>query len=414
MKIISTLFYLVLSFTASAQVNEIMRLTYFGGRQEKKTGLCGMKRAVDNSPRIPLTGNHPVKLDKNRDTLNLPGRSGGIYFLSQEKMKATEELIVTAKCTPKASNFKVNNDSLPNASIERKGSGLQIRSQPAAKLGSPKPIRLRCGGYTGPDPIYIVDGAILPNIHEVDNDDIEDITVLPSPQAQAIFGPSGKYGAIVITLKMRYHKISIKDYLDQTPIAKATVSFVRPERRDTLRYIADDSGVVVSNSLAKLGGCEMIVSATGFKTDTRTFNLNKPDSLHKIFLIRDIKICPEAIITCFDCIRTIRCGNSIAAIKSISNVRTPQIKRNSFSVFPNPAKRGSYLTVQKEFDHEEGLQLKVFYSDGRLLKTQSAKATIGLNRFIVSTENHWPAGIYFIQLLYENGRLAASGKIVVQ
>ena len=46
-----------------------------------------------------------------------------------------------------------------------------------------------------------MDGTILPNINDVNMDDVEDLTVLQGPAAAAIFGPQGARGAIVITLK---------------------------------------------------------------------------------------------------------------------------------------------------------------------------------------------------------------------
>ena len=92
-----------------------------------------------------------------------------------------------------------------NNALAGKVSGLQVRSQSAAKLGNAGTGNIRLRGETGfgggGDPIYVVDGTILPNINDVNNDDIEDITVLQGPAASAIFGPQGSRGAIVISLK---------------------------------------------------------------------------------------------------------------------------------------------------------------------------------------------------------------------
>lgn len=92
-----------------------------------------------------------------------------------------------------------------NNALAGKVSGLQVRSQSAAKLGNAGTGNIRLRGETGfgggGDPIYVVDGTILPNINDVNNDDIEDVTVLQGPAAAAIFGPQGARGAIVITLK---------------------------------------------------------------------------------------------------------------------------------------------------------------------------------------------------------------------
>jgi len=92
------------------------------------------------------------------------------------------------------------------SALAGKVSGLQVRNQSAAKLGDAGLGNLRLLGETGfgtggGEPIYVVDGTILPNIGDVNNDDIEDVTILQGPAASAIFGPQGSRGAVVITLK---------------------------------------------------------------------------------------------------------------------------------------------------------------------------------------------------------------------
>ncbi|HAL94607.1 MAG TPA: hypothetical protein DCP55_01220 [Chitinophagaceae bacterium] len=90
-----------------------------------------------------------------------------------------------------------------NNALAGKVSGIQVRSQSSAKLGSTGSIRLRgeSGFGGGQGILYVVDGTILPNPNDINLDDIEDVTVLQGPAAAAIFGPQGAGGAIVMTLK---------------------------------------------------------------------------------------------------------------------------------------------------------------------------------------------------------------------
>lgn len=90
-----------------------------------------------------------------------------------------------------------------NNALAGKVSGIQVRSQSSAKLGSTGSVRLRgeSGFGGGQGVIYVVDGTILPNPNDINLDDIEDVTVLQGPSAAAIFGPQGAGGAIVMTLK---------------------------------------------------------------------------------------------------------------------------------------------------------------------------------------------------------------------
>ncbi|QEC75968.1 SusC/RagA family TonB-linked outer membrane protein [Mucilaginibacter ginsenosidivorax] len=90
-----------------------------------------------------------------------------------------------------------------NDALAGKVAGIQVRSQSAAALGRNTNIRLRgaTGFGSGNNPLYVVDGTILPNSDDLSNDDIDNITVLQGPAASAQFGSQGAYGAIVITTK---------------------------------------------------------------------------------------------------------------------------------------------------------------------------------------------------------------------
>jgi TonB-dependent SusC/RagA subfamily outer membrane receptor len=90
-----------------------------------------------------------------------------------------------------------------NNILAGKVAGIQVRSQSAAKLGAETSIRLRGenGLGIGAGALYVVDGTIMPDVRDINTNDIEDITVLQGPAASALFGPDGANGAIVITNK---------------------------------------------------------------------------------------------------------------------------------------------------------------------------------------------------------------------
>jgi TonB-linked SusC/RagA family outer membrane protein len=89
-----------------------------------------------------------------------------------------------------------------NNALAGKVSGLQVRSQSVAALGRETEVRLRgaSGFGSGTGAIYVVDGTILPNVDDLNNDDVESVSVLQGPAATALFGAQGANGAIVITL----------------------------------------------------------------------------------------------------------------------------------------------------------------------------------------------------------------------
>lgn len=89
-----------------------------------------------------------------------------------------------------------------NNALAGKVSGLQVRSQSVAALGRETELRLRgaSGFGGGSGAIYVVDGTILPNVDDLNNDDVESVSVLQGPAATALFGAQGANGAVVITL----------------------------------------------------------------------------------------------------------------------------------------------------------------------------------------------------------------------
>lgn len=90
-----------------------------------------------------------------------------------------------------------------NAGLVGKVSGIQFRGQSTMKLGNAGSVQLRgaSGLGTGEGIIYVVDGTILPDINDINLDDIDNVSVLQGPSAAAQFGSQGANGAIVVTMK---------------------------------------------------------------------------------------------------------------------------------------------------------------------------------------------------------------------
>lgn len=179
--------------------------------------------AADNTGKFSIlanTGDVLIISGTNIETIEVAVGAGSTMSIAT-KSKATTgtEVVVTGAYGMKRTlrNVSTNTQVVTseqlntirqtnlNNALAGKVSGLQVRSQSSAKLGNAGTgsIRLRgeTGFGTGGEPIYVVDGTILPNINDVNMDDIEDLTVLQGPAAAAIFGPQGARGAIVITLK---------------------------------------------------------------------------------------------------------------------------------------------------------------------------------------------------------------------
>ncbi|MBL0325163.1 MAG: SusC/RagA family TonB-linked outer membrane protein [Cytophagaceae bacterium] len=145
---------------------------------------------------------------KNQTTLNV--------VLDSDANQLSEVVVTGAygtKQTGRSAVFSaqvINNDQLNtirqsnfNNALAGKVAGIQVRSQSAAALGRQTEVRLRgvSGFGAGGGALYVVDGTILPNIDDINNDDIESISILQGPAAAAQFGSQGANGAIVISMK---------------------------------------------------------------------------------------------------------------------------------------------------------------------------------------------------------------------
>lgn len=117
---------------------------------------------------------------KNQTTLNV--------VLDSDANQLSEVVVTGAygtKQTGRSAVFSaqvINNDQLNtirqsnfNNALAGKVAGIQVRSQSAAALGRQTEVRLRgvSGFGAGGGALYVVDGTILPNIDDINNDDIE-------------------------------------------------------------------------------------------------------------------------------------------------------------------------------------------------------------------------------------------------
>lgn len=278
------------------------------------------------------------------------------------------------------------------------------------------------------NPLLVLDGVPteLPVLTKLNPNDIESVTVLKNAAATAIYGCEGRNGVIIITTKgLIIRKFIIKDSLDGSRIAGATLLITSvKDRNEKFQFVANDSGMVVTDKLNRFGKYQMIVSSVGHKTFQQVFENRVDLKKEEIFLVREIKICDEVIVSaghgfgcCLACGFTIyrqkRSGTTTIIAGADKKEQAPVVPFE-FKAYPNPVQRSGSLNLQ--FDNADGKQkiIRVISLDGRTLLRQSFNTSKGKNVFQLPTDARWAAGIYFVQLLYENGRVAASEKVIIQ
>jgi TonB-dependent SusC/RagA subfamily outer membrane receptor len=341
----------------------------------------------------------------------------------------TSKVVITGNCW---------GSSLPNSkavTLNKKlaGEAVDLNIEPVKKDTAKTPARIivRCRGTFNPDnePLIIVDGLLIENenIKNLNPGNIERIDILKDAAASALYGYRAMNGVIIITTKSsRVRKFIIKDFLDGSRIAGATVSFISADKKDTMMMVANDSGVVVTDKLKGSVNYEMSVSATGYKLQVQRFKISYDKKEQEVMLEREIKICKEVIITSYgtchgcrggySCTRVSKCSLLSVTDTAISfsyNSNPVIVESATPRVFPNPAQKGKAIIVETISQSGGPLEIKLISMDGRLLFSQPQKTVKGLNRFIINTDPRWSAGIYFVQL-YENGKTLASNKVIIQ
>jgi TonB-dependent SusC/RagA subfamily outer membrane receptor len=272
--------------------------------------------------------------------------------------------------------------------------------------------------HTNCKPIIVIDGDVFEEWKEfrIDTNNVESVEVLKSAAAAAIFGCEGaNHGVIIITTKdSKLRKFIIKDFLDGSLIPGATVLFESVKNKnEKFQFVANDSGVVITDKLDRLATYQMTVSAVGHTTlEQRVKNTNSISG-KEFLLSRAIVICPEVVITCYDCVRTIRCGYRVTVTRTREVAAAVQ-KTALFKVFPNPISKGGTLYLELNDHNDKSNMIRVLSLDGKTVLRQALNINDGKTVLQFPTDARWAAGIYFVQLLYENGRVAASEKIILQ
>lgn len=280
-------------------------------------------------------------------------------------------------------------------------------------------IRIRCGariGY-GNQPLFILNGIPVEN-NELDHlkpGDIESIDILKDAAAYAIYGCRASHGVIIITTKgSKLRKFVIKDFLNGEAVPRATVSFISTDKKHTLMYAANDSGIVVTDKLKPAVQYEIKISAVGYKNLCVDY-INKHTGLFsEMLLSRKEKVCDEVVITTFG--HTIRCYGSccIAGVRIKGDSINKKINKPGLNIFPNPVQKGGAINIEIQNSKEDRFTVKIWALDGRLMLNKSVQGLKGASYFQMATDTRWAAGVYIIQLAYANGKILASDKVIIQ
>ena len=123
----------------------------------------------------------------------------GIYTLAN--IKKNEEYFIRVE----AAGYESNEFSIKAKELKSKKEWdvLLTKKQAIKKYDQPSAIRL--GGIQtiipGQYPVYVVDGSVVPDVERLNVDDIDEVFVLKTAEAAALYGNIAANGAIVITTR---------------------------------------------------------------------------------------------------------------------------------------------------------------------------------------------------------------------
>lgn len=288
-----------------------------------------------------------------------------------------------------------------------------------ATKGNPGPARffIRCQATVKDDgPLWIADGVVvgLSFIRKIDPDDIESIDILKDNHAAAVYGNRPINGVVIITTKAaRMRQFLVKDLLEGNGVPGATLTFISlKNEKDSLRFAADEQGIVKTTLLKPGEEYKVEVSSVGYKSLSAIHTDMPPGKSNQFVLEKDIKENQPASVMSYVFHRRI-CCSCIATISKNISVEDRSLPVSG-RIYPNPLTRGSALKVEMDIQEEKSLQIRIANLTGSALRSMNYRPFKGMNRIELPTESQWAAGIYFIQVLDEKGKLLKQDKFLIQ
>ncbi len=292
----------------------------------------------------------------------------------------------------------------------------------ACKVGEQKPattIRLRCGATQFPaEPLLVVDGVIADfnSLGKMRPHEIESISILKDATATAIYGCRAGNAVILITTKSAgTREFVIKDFTDGSSIPGATLTFTSVKSKtDTLMFVADERGQVVTDRLKK--GVEYSVTVTSVGYKNYSYQARPSVKSAELLLERDFRVNEEVIVKGYGLTRYCRlrcCGWHIKSEWTVvDNKKQELITANR--IYPNPVQRNQPLTAELESTSDQKIQVSIMSISGQTVASYPYQLTKGANRIAVNTSGSWSAGTYVVLFSSATKQLLHQQKVIIQ
>lgn len=266
-------------------------------------------------------------------------------------------------------------------------------------------------------PMLLIDGARKrpDTLSALNPNDIRSFTVLKPGQGKFLFGQSGVNGVVLVNMK-RYPKRHFYIYDGHEDVVGATLTFVSLVNNEVVSFIADEYGRVDTDKLTVGEKHRLEVSSAGYQTRCIDYSCRDTDSEEYLFIsmTKDIKQCSPVVLSGTVCYKRISCGaiawHNRTNTSSGKITSSPELTR----FYPNPVQKGGTFTFEWQRLSAIPAECRLYSLNGSLIRRQPLSNTAEAGMMQLQTDSRWAAGVYFLQLVCENGRVLASGKIIIQ
>lgn len=294
---------------------------------------------------------------------------------------------------------------------------------PPCKTGEqkqPATIRIRCGmTMQQTEPLLVVDGVLtaFKNLSALHPNDIESISILKDASATAIYGCRAGNGVVLITTKSSgTREFIVKDFTDGSRIPGATLTFTSAkDKTDTLMFVADEKGQVVTERLKK--GIEYAVTVTSVGYKNYSYPVKPSGKTTELLLERDFRVNEEVIVKGYGVsIRccTLRCGgwHKKSEYTVVDNKKEELVAANN--IYPNPVQRNQSFTAELESTVAQQIRVSLVSMGGQTVASYPYQLTKGANRIAVNTSGNWSAGTYVVMFSSATKQILHQQKIIIQ
>jgi len=146
------------------------------------------------------------------------------------------------------------------------------------------------------------------------------------------------------------------------------------------------------------------------------------ESAREIVLTRSTELMKEVVIAATS--NTIRCSRTMGGLSYVNTVERRTLKdtlqqwisdfKPSMKIYPNPLARGNAFTVSLKIKQTGNHTIQITDAAGRMVLQQLTSVIAKEQLVQLQSSSNWSAGIYYITVKDEKGKLISTGNVVLQ